>query len=335
MTDRPGVRVLITGANGFLGQGLVKRLLAQGQLRGQPIATLRLLDMNLDAAPSDARVRLHIGSLTDPALLRRVLADGIDVVFHLVGIPGGEAERQYELGYEVNLQATLQLLQQLRNRARPPVLVFASSVAVYGADLPARLDESAVPAPQSSYGAHKRMVEIALSDLARRGEVDGRALRLPAIVARSGPGCGLCSAFMSELLRRVAAGQPYQCPVSPAATAWWMSARCCVDNLVCAAELTLPTDAPRVWQLPVLHLSIAQVMNALAERFGDGCRALVSYHPDAQLEARLGRQPPLKTPQARALGLRHDGSVSALVRRALELPAVTRRPAQGNPCHEA
>ncbi|WP_043301190.1 NAD-dependent epimerase/dehydratase family protein [Pseudomonas sp. M47T1] len=329
------MRILITGANGFLGQLLVKRLLGLASLRGQAIGTLRLLDMNLDSFTPQPRLRLHPGSVTDTALMRRVLADGIDLVFHLVSIPGGAAERQYELGYEVNLAASLELLQQLRNKACPPVLVFASSVAVYGGDLPARLDESAAPAPQLSYGAHKRMVEIALGDLARRGEVDGRALRLPGIVARPGDGQGLRSAFMSELMRHVAAGQAYQCPVSPQATAWWMSARCCVDNLLRAAELPLAVDAPRVWQLPVLHLSIAQVMEALAERFGDACRALVSYHPDPQLEAQFGRQPPLKTPQARALGLRHDGSAAALVRNALDLAPATRRIAQGNPCHEA
>lgn len=335
MAEVNGLRILVTGANGFLGQLLVKRLLAQGSLRGQAIGTVRVLDMNLDGLAEDARLRLHPGSITDAALLRRVLADGIDVVFHLASVPGGAAERQYELGYQVNLQASLELLQQLRNTARPPVLVFASSVAVYGADLPPRLDEAAVPRPQLAYGAHKRMVEIALSDLARRGEVDGRALRLPGIVARPGDGQGLRSAFMSELLRSVAAGRAYECPVSPQATAWWMSARCCVDNLLRAAELPLAADAPRVWQLPLLHLSIAQVVDALAERFGEHSRSLLSYHPDAQLEALFGRQPPFKTPQARALGLRHDGSAAALLRNALDLPATARRVALGNPCHES
>lgn len=335
MTETGGLRVLITGANGFLGRLLVKRLVAAGSLRGQPIGTLRLLDRQLDDLAPDPRLRLHPGSITDTALLRRVLADGIDVVFHLACMAGGAAEDQYELGYDVNLQASLELLQQLRNCSQPPVLVFTSSVAVYGGDLPPRLDEQAPAQPQLSYGAHKRMVEIALSDLARRGEVDGRALRLPGIVARPDIGQGLRSAFMSELMRSMAAGRPYQCPVSPAATAWWMSARCCVDNVLRAAELPLTPNAPRVWQLPVLHLSISQVMDALVERFGEARRSLVTYQPDIQLEAQFGRQPPLKTPRARALGLRHDGNAAALVRNALELSAPARRPLNGAPCHEA
>lgn len=136
------MRVMISGANGFVGRELVERLLQQGQLRGQKIEAILAVDQTTDGLPDDSRLRRHEGSITNPALLRRVLADGIDVVFHLVSIPGGAAEANYDLGYQVNLQASLELLQQLRNRQRPPVLVYASSVAVYGGDLPARMDES-------------------------------------------------------------------------------------------------------------------------------------------------------------------------------------------------
>ncbi|MGX1021934.1 nucleoside-diphosphate-sugar epimerase [Pseudomonas sp. Y3 TE3536] len=312
------MRVMITGAAGFLGRLLVQRLLDKGQLRGQPLEALVLLDQQLEGFPSDPRLRLLAGSIAEPTLLRRALADGVDVVFHLVSVPGGAAEEHYALGRQVNLLATLELLDQLRNAARPPVLVYASSVAVYGAQLPARMDEQWMPRPALSYGAHKVMVETQLNDLARRGEVDGRALRLPGIVARPREPNGLRSAFMSDLMHALAAGENYCCPVSPNATAWWMSARCCVDNLLHAAELQNP-GPQRVWQLPVLHLAMDQVVEALAEAFGDDRRALVSYQPNADLEALFGRYPPLRTPQSRALGFHHDGSAQTLVRNALSL----------------
>ncbi|MCP6329925.1 NAD-dependent epimerase/dehydratase family protein, partial [Klebsiella pneumoniae] len=97
------MRVMITGAGGFLGRQLALRLLEMGSLRGRAIDALVLLDQRLDGFPADPRLRLLAGSITEPALLRRALADGMDVVFHLVSVPGGTAEQDYGLGYQVNL----------------------------------------------------------------------------------------------------------------------------------------------------------------------------------------------------------------------------------------
>lgn len=327
------MRVLITGANGFVGRELLRCLLARGSLRGQVIRSLLALDTDVQGLPNDPRVRRHSGSVTDTALMRRILADGIDVVFHLVSIPGGTAETHYELGYQVNLLASLELLDQMRNCARPPVLVYASSVAVYGADLPTKMNEQAELRPQLSYGTHKAMVERALVDLGRRGEVDGRAVRLPGIVARPREPNGLRSAFMSDLMRAFAEGADYCCPVSPEATAWWMSARCCVNNLIHAAELDGATAQQRVWQLPVLHLSIAQVIDGLAASYGEQRRSLISFAADQSLETLFGRMPPLKTPLARAAGFSHDGNVAALIRNALNPAPYRHLPLPGDSSH--
>lgn len=317
------MRVLITGANGFVGRQLTWQLLEQGVISGRAINTLLLLDAHLEDFPADPRIRLHKGSITEAALIRRVLADGVDVVFHLVSLPGGAAEQDYDLGYQVNLMASLELLDQLRRQARPPVLVYASSIGVYGARLPDRMGEEVPARPQMSYGTHKLMIETALRDLARRGEVDGRALRLPGIVARPRQPNGLRSAFMSDLLHAYAAGETYTCPVSLQATAWWMSVHCCVSNLIHAAELSsLPFDTERVWQLPVLRLSMLQVVDALAARFGEAGRARIAFEPDAQLEALFGAMPALKAPRARAAGFFHDGNANALIRNALNLTSV-------------
>ena len=155
------VRVLITGAGGFVGRHLVRRLLSEDAALGQPLERLILIDRQFDGGEADGRVDRYEGSITDARLLRRALAGGVDVVFHLASVPGGLAEREYELGRQVNLDATLQFLEQLREQRqrRPPSVVFSSSVAVYGEPLPAVVDDSTLPRPTLTYGAHKLIGE--------------------------------------------------------------------------------------------------------------------------------------------------------------------------------
>jgi len=242
----------------------------------------------------------------------------VDAVFHLASIPGGLAERNYELGRQVNLDATLQLLEQLREQPRPPRFIFASSVAVYGDPLPARVDDATLPKPALTYGAHKLIGETLVVDFSRRGWIDGIALRLPGIVARPPESSGLLSAFMSDIFWRLAAGEACTCPVSPQAVAWWMSVRCCVDNLLHAAKLTPEQRrSARAIPLPVLRLTIAELVDALARVYGEDRRELVRYEPNEALEAGFGRYPPLDATTAEALGFHHDGTIEQLIRDAM------------------
>jgi nucleoside-diphosphate-sugar epimerase len=196
--------------------------------------------------------------------------------------------------------------------------VFASSVAVYGEPMPALVNDATSPRPTLSYGAQKLIGEILLADYSRRGWIDGLALRLPGIVARPPEPSGHLSAFMSDIFWKLAAGEPFTCPVSPQAVAWWMSAGCCVDNLLHAIRLAPEQrQSARAIALPVLRLSIAELVDALARMYGDDRRALVSYAPNEALEAAFGRYPPLEATTAAALGFRHDGTIEQLIRNAM------------------
>ncbi len=308
--------VVVTGSEGFVGQVLVRRLLAQG-LDGQGLTRLTLLDTHFAAAHPDARVVQLAGSIADEELRQRAYARPVDAVFHLASVPGGAAEKQYELGRRINLDAALGLLEDLRPQSRPPRFVFASTIAVYGEHLPPVVDEQTLPNPGLSYGAHKLAGEYLVADATRRGWVQGCSLRLPGVVARPGDAAGMMSAFMSQLFWKLAAGEPITVPVSADGVAWWISVGACVDNLLHAATVDPARMNPRrSYQMPVLRFAVGELVEALAARHGADRRALVRYAPDPFIQRLFASYPPLRTPEAEALGLKHDGDIHTLIRRA-------------------
>lgn len=315
------MNILITGANGFVGSNLVRRLLRDGRLAPGQEAFSRLTLVDLGDAPAcdDPRVRFVSGSIADDGVLRDAFADRVDCVFHLASVPGGAAEKSFSLGLDVNLRATLAILELLRTQPAPPArLVFASSIAVYGGPLPAVVDDGTPMRPGLSYGAHKLVDEILIQDYSRRRWIDGRIVRLPGIVARPSEPSGLLSAFMSDIFWKLQAGEPFHCPVSARAVAWWMSVGCCVDNLLHAASLDGARVAERRdYTLPVLRLRIDELVDGLARRFGDDRRRLVAYFPDERLEEAFGSYPPLDAGAAERIGFRNDGDIDTLIANAL------------------
>jgi len=312
------VRILVVGSEGFIGQWLVRRLLEGAAVGGAGAATaITRLDVRMAARAPDPRLREVPGDISDPAVLARALDGGVDCVFHLASIPGGAAEQNFELGLKVNLQATLALFEALRQRGNRPRLVYASTIGVYGS-LPPVVDEDTPPDPPWSYGAHKLIGETLVHDYGRRGFIDARAVRLPGVVARP-PTTGMTSAFSSDLIRELSAGRSFVCPVGPDGVTWWMSRPQVVENLLHASNLDVAqARAQRVYLLPALRLTMAEVVEALARRYGADVRQRVSYRPDVKLQAALANHPPLRTPRAEAAGFRHDGSVDALIERAVQ-----------------
>lgn len=308
--------ILITGADGFVGRGLARRLLAPGVLSDD--ARVTLADLRFGEAPDDPRVRCLEGSIAEADFVARACDGSPDCIFHLASIPGGTAERQIDLAWQVNVEGTRHLLEQSGAGGAKPRFVFASSIAVFG-DLSADVaDEGQAPQPRMAYGAHKLMGEILVADYSRRGVVEGCSLRLPGIVARPPENTGQLSLFMSDMIRKLAAGEPFTCPVGPEAASWFMSLSCCVDNLIQGACVELPTDPwRRTWTLPVLHLRYRELAAAIGAVRGTPIDDLLRYAPDERIETLFGRQPPLHAPRALAQGFRPDANAEALVRAAL------------------
>ncbi|MCD0505164.1 SDR family oxidoreductase [Bordetella petrii] len=316
------MNILVTGAGGYIGRALVERLCAMAELPGHGAPTrITLCDLALGEPPSDPRVRGIEGSFADPKVLAAMTEPAPDLVFHLACVASGRAEEQFELGLQVNLAGSLQLLERLRQQGRSPGLVYTSSIAVFGAPLPGHVDDQTPAAPALSYGAHKLAMEILLADYTRRGFLQARTVRLPGIVPRPPAPNGAWSAFSSTLIRSLAAGQPCTMPVGPDATLWLMSRACCVDNLLNAAWLATQAPGARTaWTLPALRVSVRDIVAAFDAR-GDGTAStLVRYAPEPAIEAQFGSQPPLYTPAAEAAGFRHDGDLHRLLDHAAQAP---------------
>jgi nucleoside-diphosphate-sugar epimerase len=171
-----------------------------------------------------------------------------------------------------------------------------------------------------SYGTQKRIGELWVEDFSRRGWVDGRAVRIPGVLARPPARTGQLSAFLSDLIRELAAGRDFTCPTSPEASTWASSLPCVVEQLLHAASFDVTTtEGHRVLTLPTLRFAMAELVQAVGRVYGTPAADLVRWAPDDRIEALFGRFPPLLTPRAQAAGFCPDSDLEALVRQALVL----------------
>lgn len=319
------MHIVITGAGGFVGRALVQRLLQPASDNGFGAVTqLSLIDLHLAAPtePAGVPVRCFSGSFGDAALLSQVFDTPVHAVFHLASIPGGTAENDYTLGREVNLDATQRLLEACKAQAEAsgPVarFVFASTIGVFGAPLPALVDEDTPCQPQMTYGAQKLIGEILVADFSRRGWIEGCSVRLPGVLARPPARTGQMSAFMSDIIRELAAHRPFTCPTGPEATTWASSLPNVVDNLCHAAKVSASVLAQaRTYTLPTQCFTMQALVQAIAHVHGSEVLKLIQWAPDARIEALFGRFPPLRTPRAEAAGFEADADLPTLVRQAL------------------
>jgi D-erythronate 2-dehydrogenase len=307
------MRIVITGAGGFIGQSLAARLLSpQAPVT---IDRLTLTDRTAPPGTSDARATWHAGDITDPAFARTLIADDVDAVFHFAGIVSGAAEADFELGMRVNLDGTRHVLDACRALPRAPRFIYASSIAVYGRPLPDRIDDTTTPVPTLSYGAQKYACEQLINDYSRRGYLDGIALRWSGIVVRPPMPNGALSAFNSDIFRELLAGRPIVAPVSARACIWIHSIERCVDNLLHA--LALPTAAvgqQRALLAPAIAVTIDDIVEAVSTARGESVHKLIAYRPDPAIEPMFGRWPRQFTAtRAASLGFRADQSLNEII----------------------
>ena len=300
------MHILILGAAGMIGRKLAQSLSQDGHRLTMadvvappvlPNATGMTLDLTAAAAPS-------------------LIAGRPDAIIHLAAIVSGEAEADFDKGYATNLDSTRALLEAIR--ATPgyvPKVIFASSIAVFGAPFPAKIPDDFFTTPRTSYGTQKAITELLISDYTRRGFIDGISIRLPTICVRPGLPNKAASGFFSNIIREPLVGKPAILPVSDTVRHWFASPGAAVGFFRHALTLDLSLLGDRrALSMPGLSATVAEEIEALRRVAGQKAVDLISRVPDETIARIVSTWPcDFDTARARALGFVAETSFDAIV----------------------
>ena len=315
------MRVLITGGGGFIGKKLAAKLLSNGTLAGQAITKVTVADIApAEGLADDTRLEIVTLNMTDKAAVDAAVAQGVDTVFHLAAIVSGNAEADTDLGYAVNLDGTRYLLEALRHAPNVPKILFASSCAVYGGDVPDPITDQTFLNPQTSYGAQKAAGELFVTDYSRKGFVDGLSLRLPTIMVRPGKPNKAASTFASSIIREPLAGQEAVLPVRDDNAMFILSPRRVVDAFIHAAELDrAKLGMTRAFVLNGITVTVGEMIAGLREVAGNNVVARIKRVPDATIQTIVDGWPPnIEAGLAKSLGFEADSGMAEIVRAHIE-----------------
>ena len=329
------MNIVITGGSGFLGAELARALLRAGEMAldgsaPRPIDLLTIIDVIPPPADlrDDPRVRFAPGDLappTGPSMTETAagLAAGplahADVIFHLASAVSGECETDFDLGMRSNLDGGRILLEAVRALPAPPLLVFASSLAVFGRSseqpLPDIVTDSTMPTPMNSYGIQKFVLEQLVADYTRKGFVRGRSVRMMTVSVRPGRPNGAASGFLSGIIREPLAGTRARCPVARHTAVALSSPRRTIDNVVRAAAVSTTEWGSRVAvNLPSITTTVGEMAQALTEVAGPGVADLIDWIPDPDIETIIRSWPArFDTERANLLGMRGDDDFRTII----------------------
>lgn len=277
------MHILITGAAGMVGRKLTNRILSEGQIGDRPVTKLTLHDIVAPEtqATTETSILPIVGNISDPVLVDRLVSERPDVIVHLAAVVSGEAEADFAKGYASNFEGTRLLWNAIREAGYGPRVVYASSIAVFGAPFPEVIPDDFHCTPLTSYGTQKLVGEALLADYTRRGFFNGVGLRLPTLVVRPGKPNKAASGFFSNIIREPLNGEETVLPVSEEVRHWFTSPQSAVGFFLHAACMDLDAIGPRRnLTMPGVSATVAEQIEALRAVGGDKAAALIRREPD-------------------------------------------------------
>ncbi len=203
--------ILITGGTGFIGSLVARLAIAEG-LRPVLLDPVPPGPSLADITDQVEYVRSSMNSLS--SLVEILRTHEVDSLFHLGGMLSVPSEQDPWSAFEINIDGTYRILEAARLCGVKQFLL-ASSIAVYGEDLPpGPVSEASVEHPTSIYGVGKVCGELLGKFYHRRFGLDFRAIRVPSVV---GPGSKVphMSIYNCWAIEKSLQGEPYQILVDP------------------------------------------------------------------------------------------------------------------------
>ncbi len=275
--------VLITGAGGEIGHGLIDRL------AGRPERAIVTLDIaRLDPSIASRVDREITGSILDRGLLERILAEfQVELIFHLAALLSTRSEFTPITAHEVNVGGTLNLLEFAQHEAeshgKPVVFMYPSSIAAYGLpdlqtkNAAGRVKEDDWMQPTTMYGCNKLYCErlgayyaMHYKQLAAErtsGRVDFRCVRFPGLISALTMPSGGTSDYGPEMIHAAAKGEPYACFVRPDTRIPFMAMPDGVDALLRLAAVPRESLSRTAYNVTAFNPLAAEMRAAVLEAF--------------------------------------------------------------------
>lgn len=278
--------VLITGANGEIGHGLIHHL------ANNTDANIVALDVvPLDKSLRDLCKTYIVGDILDQMLLGRLVVEHeISTIYHLASILSTKAEYNPETAHRINVEGTMNLLrlavEQSQWQGNPVKFIYPSSIAAYGLpDLKQKSDAGAVKEwewnyPTTMYGCNKLYCEhlgryyssyyrqLAV-DRGGTETVDFRAIRFPGLISAETTPTGGTSDFGPEMLHAAAKGEEYKCFVRPETTIPFMVMPDAVKALIDLEKVEKSRLSQLVYNVTSFSVSAQDIYNIVLEAFPD------------------------------------------------------------------